>query len=103
MLTDMFILEFLSLCILVLVAIPRSPDPEQKNIIIYLFVRMKYYLVLPDILWILKYNINMIIIKIMIIINTSIITLTLVAIMRVELPSALVDVLIGRPVELVTK
>ena len=64
---------------------------------------MKYYLVLPDILWILKYNINMIIIKIMIIINTSIITLTLVAIMRVELPSALVDVLIGRPVELVTK
>ena len=39
----------------------------------------------------------------MIIINTSIITLTLVAIMTVELPSALVNVLIGRPVELVTK
>ena len=38
-----------------------------------------------------------------IIINTSIITLALVAIMIVELPSALVDVLIGRPVELVTK
>ena len=63
---------------------------------------MKYYLVLPDILWILKYNINMII-RIMIIIDTSIITLTLVAIMTVELPSALVDVIIGRPVELVTK
>ena len=104
MLTDMFILEFLSLCILVLVAIPRSPDPEQKNIIIYLFVRMKYYLVLPDILWVLKYHINMIIIRIvMIIINSSIITLTLVAIKTVELPSALVDVIIGRPVELVTK
>ena len=65
---------------------------------------MKYYLVLPDILWVLKYHINMIIIRIvMIIINSSIITLTLVAIKTVELPSASVDVIIGRPVELVTK
>ena len=65
---------------------------------------MKYYLVLPDILWVLKYHINMIIIRIvMIIINSSIITLTLVAIKTVELPSALVDVIIGRPIELVTK
>ena len=63
---------------------------------------MKYYSVLPDILWILEYNINMMITGI-IIINTSIITLTLVAIMIVELPSALVDGIIGRPVELVTK
>ena len=64
---------------------------------------MKYYLVLPDIVWILKYNINMMIIRIiMTIINSSIITLTLVAITTVELPSALVDVIIGRPVELVT-
>ena len=39
----------------------------------------------------------------MTIINSSIITLKLVAIMTVELPSALVDVIIGRPVELVTK
>ena len=65
---------------------------------------MKYYLVLPDILWVLKYHINMIIIRIvMIIINSSIITLTLVAIKTVELPSASVDVIIGRPVELVTR
>ena len=63
---------------------------------------MKYYSVLPDILWILEYNINMMITG-KIIINTSIITLTLIAIMRVELPSALVNVIIGRPVELVTK
>ena len=39
----------------------------------------------------------------MIIINSSIITLTLVAIKTVELPSASVDVIIGRPVELVTR
>ena len=65
---------------------------------------MKYYLVLPDILWVLKYHINMIIVRIvMIIINSSIITLTLVAIKTVELPSASVDVIIGRPVELVTR
>ena len=38
-----------------------------------------------------------------IIINNSIITLKLVAIMTVEIPSALVNVIIGRPVELVTK
>ena len=35
--------------------------------------------------------------------NTSIITHKLVAIMIVELSSSLVDVIIGRPVELVTK
>ena len=63
---------------------------------------MKYYSVLPDILWILEYNINMMITG-KIIINTSIITLTLVAIMTVELPSPLFDVIIERPVELVTK
>ena len=38
-----------------------------------------------------------------IIINTSIITLKLEAIMTVELPSALVDVIIERPVEQGTK
>ena len=38
-----------------------------------------------------------------IIINTSIITLKLVAIMTVELPSPLVDVIIERPVEQGTK
>ena len=45
----------------------------------------------------------MIIRIIMTIINTSIITHKLVAIMIVELSSSLVDVIIGRPVELVTK
>ena len=57
-------------------------------------------------MWILEYNINMMITGI-IIINTSIITLKLVAIMTVDVmigrPVELVDVIIGRPVELVTK
>ena len=82
MLTDISSLEFLKLVldILVIVAIPRSA--------------------IPDNLWILEYNINMMIIRIIInIINTSIITLKLVAIKTVELFSASIIQLVGMTVE----
>ena len=69
----------------------------------YIFVEhnINYYYV-HCILQILEYNINMMITRI-IIINNSIITLKLEAIMTVELPSPLVDVIIERPVEQGTK
>ena len=82
MLTDISSLEFLTLVldILVIVAIPRSA--------------------IPDNLWILEYNINMMIIRMIInIINTSIITLKLVAIKTVELFSASIIQLVGMTVE----
>ena len=56
----------------------------------------------PDLLWILEYNM-MITRTLVTIINTSIITLKLVAIMTVVLLSAIsVGVTVGRPVVLVT-
>ena len=56
----------------------------------------------PDFLWILEYNM-MITRTLVTIINTSIITLKLVAIMIVVLLSAISDgVTVGRPVVLVT-